>query len=131
MFRNAGQKFVNGSSLPLDAPERRFRGTNTSRNSLIDSVIKPGPYKEVMPCIEMCYDMVKKCPASMGFACPSNNLSRWSYGELKFASGDLGCNYPGASYNDSSGWSIFSHRRLEVMVYALGCFWAFIWVLFT
>ena len=41
--RNAGQPFINGSSLPDDSPYRQSVASNTSRNSIIDEKIKPGP----------------------------------------------------------------------------------------
>ncbi|KAK1780470.1 stretch-activated Ca2+-permeable channel component-domain-containing protein [Copromyces sp. CBS 386.78] len=41
-----------------------------SRSSRIDEFIKPGPYKEVLPCDYLCYRLVQSCPSSMGFGCP-------------------------------------------------------------
>lgn len=71
----------------------------TSRNSLIDSQIKPGPYKEVLPCEELCYDLVQSCPAAMGFTCPRpwNTGFNTSYGtKMGSNDGNVTCNYPGS-----------------------------------
>jgi calcium channel MID1 len=76
--RNIGQTFPNGSSPDLSAQglNSSLKSQilyNSSRNSLIDSSIKPGPYKELLPCQELCFDMVRSCPTSMGFQCPQRH----------------------------------------------------------
>ncbi|KAK8041174.1 hypothetical protein PG994_014181 [Apiospora phragmitis] len=43
---------------------------NSSRLARIDKDVQPGPYKEVLPCDYLCYDIVQSCAASMGFSCP-------------------------------------------------------------
>ena len=55
---------------------------NSSRNPMIDSYIKPGPYKEVLPCEDICYELVRSCPSFMGFACPlAGHGLNYSYGK--------------------------------------------------
>lgn len=103
--RNTAQNFVNGSSLtfaPNDATGQALLNsvaTNQSRNPLIDSAIKPGPYKEVLPCEDLCYDLVQSCPAILGFGCPiSGKGLEQSYGKRSNDSGIITCSYLGAAY---------------------------------
>ncbi|KAJ5792152.1 uncharacterized protein N7503_008130 [Penicillium pulvis] len=95
--RNAGQDFINGSSLPADDPLRWSVITNQSRNPIIDTDIKPGPYKEILPCTDICHDMVKSCPAALGFGCPTGKWLNASYG-YRDPNGDITCSYLGAAY---------------------------------
>ena len=97
--RNVGADFLNGSSpfeqffdnddAADDSPvqslyNRSWRTSaarNSSRNPLIDSQIRPGPYKEVLPCEDLCYDLIQSCPARLGFSCPlSGRGLELSYG---------------------------------------------------
>ncbi|KAK2602167.1 hypothetical protein N8I77_008721 [Diaporthe amygdali] len=71
-----------------------------SRNPIIDETIKPGPYKEVLPCEELCYELVQSCPAKLGFACPRPWMTGFntSYGVRSAINeqGNITCNYPGS-----------------------------------
>ncbi|KAG8159327.1 hypothetical protein KVR01_010988 [Diaporthe batatas] len=71
-----------------------------SRNPIIDETVKPGPYKEVLPCEELCYELVQSCPASLGFACPRPWMTGFSesYGRRSELNdqGNITCNYPGS-----------------------------------
>jgi calcium channel MID1 len=103
--RNMAQNFVNGSSLTFPANDPGGQAllnsvaTNQSRNPLIDSAIAPGPYKEVLPCEDLCYDLVQSCPALLGFACPlSGRGLEQSYGKRSNDSGIITCSYLGAAY---------------------------------
>lgn len=128
--RNAGQQFINGSSISPSSPLRQNPATNRSRNPLIDNEIKPGPYKEILPCLDVCHTLVKKCPAALGFGCPEGTLMNMSYGE-RAPNGDITCSYLGAAYFLSSGFSIIrDHHHIWVVLYALGSFWASFWVSF-
>lgn len=103
--RAINQTFPDGSSLD---PEKLTHYTSyqdqssflNSRNPLIDTIVKPGPYKEVLPCAELCYDLVQSCPAALGFSCPRPWLKGFntSYGLRGEASeqGNITCNYPGS-----------------------------------
>lgn len=122
--RNIGQKFPNGTDPDLDslgltnssATDRMW--ANSSRNAMIDQVIKPGPYKELPPCKELCYDMVQSCPTALGFACPRDSgfgggLLKKSYGSFdtrrigKGGDGVLTCNFLGVDWPTlSSGTSL-------------------------
>lgn len=77
---------------------------NTSRNSqIIDDIIMPGPYKEVLPCIDLCYDLVQSCPAILGFGCPENQYQNMSYGVRDSDPGIITCSYLGAAYYLNEG----------------------------
>ena len=116
MPRNTAQNFVNGSSMTFSASIPSGPGlggqmmldsaalsnlvaTNSSRNPLIDQTIEPGPYKEVLPCEDLCYDIVQSCPAILGFGCPIPGKGlELSYGRRSNDSGIITCSYLGAAY---------------------------------
>lgn len=117
--RNAGQDFINGTSLPSDSPYRKSVASNNSRNPIIDSEIKPGPYKEILPCQDICHTLVKDCPSSLGFSCPEGRWLNSSYG-YRNSDGDITCSYLGAVYHLSLG------SRLGI-----GAWWVFVLVAFV
>lgn len=53
----------------------------SARNPWIDQVIQPGPWKEVLPCKDLCYNLVRSCPASLQFSCPQDRWLKWNYGD--------------------------------------------------
>ena len=122
--RNAGQPFLNGSSIPPNSSLRTIPATNSSRNPLIDAQIRPGPYKEILPCQDVCYSLVKSCPSALQFSCPQGRQLNWSYG-VRDDSGIITCSYLGAAYYLNDGWSLSA--RLGSAVYVLGLFWGFFW----
>jgi calcium channel MID1 len=105
--RAVGQPFPNGETL--DAATLAKYGNNTtaymaSRNPLIDEVIKPGPYKELLPCDELCYKLVQSCPASLQFGCPQPGGKGFEGNyETHDPSGALRCNFPGSAPLQSAG----------------------------
>ena len=69
---------------------------NASRNGWIDTNITPGPYKEVLPCRDLCYNLVQSCPAILQFACPLPGFGlETSYGTLdkNLPPGRYSCNW--------------------------------------
>jgi len=80
----------------LNESIRQNTGFNSSRNPLIDQLIKPGPYKEMKPCEDICFDIVRSCPAKLGFACPNGKLRDVAYGRRDPDPNKLTCNFPGA-----------------------------------
>ncbi|KAK6496136.1 stretch-activated cation channel mid1 [Arthrobotrys musiformis] len=68
-----------------------------SRNILIDEVVSPGPYKEIKPCMDLCWSLIQSCPASLGFSCPGGSRGENSYG-WRSDDGDITCSYLGAAY---------------------------------
>ncbi|KAI5924316.1 stretch-activated Ca2+-permeable channel component-domain-containing protein [Camillea tinctor] len=105
-MRNINAPFPNGSFVSQEIRDRYGNQTAfaNSRNSIIDTDIQPGPYKELLPCDDVCYEIVRSCPASLGFSCPlpdSNFGFNTSYG-LRKDDGSLSCNYPGSAHFSSS-----------------------------
>jgi calcium channel MID1 len=109
--RNIGQAYPNGTQLdPATlASAQNILYLNSSRNPNIDSVVQPGPYKEVLPCTDLCSSIVQSCPSAMGFGCPQRGGIGYntSYGDRPDDSaeqdGQITCNYPGAAYFLSAG----------------------------
>lgn len=103
--RNIAQNFVNGTSPPWINDQTLAQNAllnqvaaNRSRNSIIDTAIQPGPYKEVLPCADLCYDLVQSCPAALQFGCPKGQWLNMSYGFRSPDPGVLSCSFPGAAY---------------------------------
>lgn len=112
--RAQGQPFPNGTFLDpkVLAYVNNSAALNGSRNASIDQLVTPGPYKEVLPCEDLCYNLVQSCPASMGFGCPQpGNIGfNESYGLKPITGADvngritnLTCNFPGVVYYLSAG----------------------------
>jgi calcium channel MID1 len=99
--RNVAQQQLNGSMIDLSSTNMPANATklpwfSQSRNPLIDQQVKPGPYKELLPCIDLCYDIVRSCPAVMGFSCPRQvALMNKSYGIFNPTSASPICNFLG------------------------------------
>lgn len=77
---------------------------NESRSQFIDKVIRPGPYKELLPCEDLCYGLVRSCPARLGFSCPLEGHGlNYTYGKIDRAGQDQWtCNIPGLDLNAAS-----------------------------
>lgn len=111
--RAMAQPFPNGDVLS-DESRAKYGGLadtrafNSSRNPRIDEFIKPGPYKEVLPCDDLCYNIVQSCPSSLGFSCPKWNQTGFatSYGMRKGSEG-LTCNYQGSAHTISAAGRSF------------------------
>ncbi|KAI0471988.1 stretch-activated Ca2+-permeable channel component-domain-containing protein [Xylariaceae sp. FL0804] len=104
--RRVNTPFANGTLLPesIRANSTDNRARNSSRNPAIDTQVQPGPYKELLPCNDLCYDLIKSCPAAMGFGCPMPGAPysfSTSYG-LRTEGMNLSCNYPGAAHYPSA-----------------------------
>ncbi len=130
--RALGQPFPNGTFI--DSDTRSFYNNsaayNGSRNLMIDQSIQPGPYKEILPCAELCYDIVQSCPAAMSFGCPQpGNIGfNESYAmkpktPIFNANGqqiNLTCNYPGATHGYNTGSQVLPSRFLTLAVMLVG-----------
>lgn len=83
----------------------------------------PGPYKEVLPCEDLCYNLTQSCPSALGFTCPRPGMTGFeqSYG-LRGAqdeNGEIYCNYPGSAHYISSapgGVGVIDPKVLAAMV---------------
>lgn len=70
------------ATTPNDLDSKTLSARNMSaRNPWIDQEIKPGPWNEVLPCKDLCYNLVRSCPASLGFSCPQDRWLKWNYGD--------------------------------------------------
>lgn len=104
--RNLGQEFPNGTEAPSDLVDQYknsefARAHNQSRNPRIDEEVAPGPYREIMPCEDLCYDLVRNCPAQLGFACPTPSDEQFN-SSYQVREDGLTCNYPGSVHNPSA-----------------------------
>ncbi|KAI9320418.1 stretch-activated Ca2+-permeable channel component-domain-containing protein [Dichotomocladium elegans] len=57
--------------------------TNQSRNPWIDETLSPGTWTEMLPCMDLCYQVVQSCPPFMAFNCPKGDLASLQYGYWK------------------------------------------------
>ncbi|KAI1214908.1 stretch-activated Ca2+-permeable channel component-domain-containing protein [Annulohypoxylon truncatum] len=101
-MRNIASPFANGSFVNQSLIDQwgDWQAYNSSRNPVIDETVQPGPYKELLPCEDLCYDLVRSCPASMEFTCPRPVTDfgfNTSYGR-DLGGGSLSCNYPGSAH---------------------------------
>ena len=96
--------------------------SNSSRNLMIDQLIEPGPYNEVLPCEDLCYSLLQSCPSSFGFGCPYRGRGlEAGYGTRNTSdSSTITCNYPGAVYDTSAAdktWPLV-YRALVIAAFA-------------
>jgi calcium channel MID1 len=129
LMRNINAAFPDGSLVDQKIRTQlgQFRAYNSSRNVEIDTEVEPGPYKEVLPCDYLCYDLVKSCPASMGFSCPLPN-SKYSF-NTSYATQNrkkpLSCNYPGSVHLPSTAtavavsWTCITTLAITALLLAL------------
>lgn len=90
---------------------------NQSRQAFIDDEIQPGPYKEMKPCDDLCFNIVKSCPANLGFVCPNSPARDLTYGQRDQAGKLLTCNFPGAviKLNVKAGAAVLSQSLLSAL----------------
>ncbi|KAI1169825.1 stretch-activated Ca2+-permeable channel component-domain-containing protein [Nemania sp. FL0916] len=106
-MRNINAPFPDGSLVDqkIRNDSGLLKAYNSSRNQNIDVNVQPGPYKEVLPCDYLCYELVQSCPASIGFSCPLKSSTygyNTSYASFN-ASKELSCNFPGSGFFPPSG----------------------------
>ncbi|OAA52042.1 hypothetical protein NOR_00635 [Metarhizium rileyi] len=111
VLRNVGQPFPNGTRLPADDLRNLalVPSQNSSRNVFIDHEIQPGPYREILPCEDICYQVVQSCPAKIGFNCPQPGMYAFnvSYGRRGKNDSTVSCNYPGKARTPINGVATF------------------------
>ncbi|PKS10744.1 hypothetical protein jhhlp_002501 [Lomentospora prolificans] len=115
LIRNAQQEFPNGTKLE-DAFIKQLAAQSpallASRNSWIDEEIAPGPYKEVLPCDDLCYNLVQSCPAALGFGCPLPKDENFKFSYAQRGGGQGACNFPisatftGGSMAIATSWTM-------------------------
>ena len=119
-FANGTSVLSGSSDIGFGAPINYSIAMNTSRNPFIDAVVQPGPYKELLPCKDLCYGLVQMCPASLQFACPlEGKAMNRSYGSGKNADGIMMCNKPGAIWGTSGTYLLSPSVLLGLMALSL------------
>ena len=78
---------------------------------MIDDNVRPGPWKEILPCKDLCYELVQSCPASMGFVCPLKGEGTESYGNIRDDE-KITCNFPGKPWPISNAAYIAAKKAL-------------------
>ena len=108
---------------PRADPSGERNVSKHSRNVLIDQRIQPGPYKELLPCQDLCYGLVRSCPATLGFSCPLEGHGlNVTYGKLNpnkpnDETKSLACNFPGR--DPRSLGALSSSRTIAVIALPL------------
>jgi len=86
--------------------------SNSSRVPRIDVDIQPGAYLELLPCDDICYNLVASCPAALGFSCPKPGrgleVAYGNRGVKNKINGGVRCNYAGAVYVVSDARSLYT-----------------------
>ncbi|KAK0626603.1 stretch-activated Ca-permeable channel [Immersiella caudata] len=124
--RAMDQPFPNGERLGdaawVLAEQNNMAAYNTSRNPRIDEIVVPGPYKELLPCEDLCYNIVQSCPASLQFSCPLPGQTGFSSSYARRQGDELSCNYPGSAHFTSSAVRLAAAWVVPVVVTLLGLF---------
>ncbi|KAF2016617.1 hypothetical protein BU24DRAFT_451109 [Aaosphaeria arxii CBS 175.79] len=112
-MRNVNSPFLDGSPPPSDFVSSTFALNRSSpdfnatigeraafaksRHAFIDEEIQPGPHKEILPCEDLCFALVRSCPAQLQFACPIEPARSLAYGRRQDNTDtEIVCNFPGA-----------------------------------
>lgn len=124
--RSMTSPFPNGTMLPADTVSNANQSAflRGSRNPQIDQFVVPGPYNEVLPCIDLCYNIVQSCPSALAFSCPLPRRIGFntSYG-IRSKTGNLTCNYPGANYDQVTSGAGVVDRPLWTSVVLAVMIW--------
>ncbi|KAI7878133.1 hypothetical protein K492DRAFT_171060 [Lichtheimia hyalospora FSU 10163] len=116
-----------------DSVDLRVVDANESRNPWIDETLSPGTWTELLPCIDLCYQVVQSCPPFMAFNCPKGDLASLQYGYWKRTTIDangmpvqLGPSYPTCNrmqleesrlvLSDASRVSLMDHSILLIII---------------
>lgn len=104
-FINSSYAVGTDGDLAFSKANRSRLSFNSSRNPMIDSVIRPGPYKELLPCKDICYNLIRSCPAALQFACPLEGHGlNYSYGSPH--PGEVRCNSPWTGKSGAVGLKV-------------------------
>ncbi|KAK8004421.1 ribonuclease H-like protein [Apiospora arundinis] len=125
--RNIGAPFPDGKTKMdpnITATFGNLKAYTGSRLPRIDEKVQPGPYKEVLPCDYLCYDIVQSCASAMKFTCPLPGKLGFnvSYGQQNTTAGntDVTCNYPGSAHYKSGAASVAVSMSGLLMIALLG-----------
>lgn len=102
-FINASYAIATDGDMAFSPKNRTKLAFNSSRNPMIDDIIQPGPYKELLPCKDLCYNLTRSCPAALQFACPLEGHGLpYSYGDPSPDSELVTCNRPWTAINGAA-----------------------------
>jgi calcium channel MID1 len=123
------QQYIPMTSAPSDSDAFRqtygsVSASNSSRNpSVIVDKIAPGPYKEVKPCEDLCFSLVRSCPAALGFGCPDPGRGlEVDYGQ-RSDDGQVTCSYLGAVYYLNAASAVGGVSSLATAVAVMLSLW--------
>lgn len=105
--RSVNQSFWHSNSSFLPASNEtglNKANRNSGRTPFIQNEIRPGPWREVKPCSDLCYRLVQSCPAALQFECPVGEWLNASYGDRKNATpgSNVTCNDPTRAWGTSA-----------------------------
>ena len=84
---------------------------------MIDDIIRPGPYRELLPCKDICYNLTRSCPAALQFTCPLEGYGlNYSYGSPY--PGEVRCNSPWMSISGSASLKVMDVAAFYVALAA-------------
>ncbi|KAI5304617.1 stretch-activated cation channel mid1 [Ascosphaera pollenicola] len=118
--RNIKQKFPNGTALSSNTSDGLERWAYYSRNRMITRDIQPGPYKELPPCRDLCWEMTRTCPMALGIKCPEGADMNRSYG-MRSDNGDVTCSFLGAAYFEGSARTVVEGVLTSLLM--MSAFW--------
>lgn len=103
------------------------RNTSTLRTAINlpenETRIDPGDFGEVLPCIDLCFDVVQSCPNFLGFGCPVKNMAG-NYATMN--SDGFQCNglglvpVPSEGAVSRQGWRMMQVVAMAVAVLVVG-----------
>ncbi len=125
-MRNIGQQFWNNmtptlvpNNTAINSANKMRTRYNSSRNPWIDTELKPGPWNELLPCQELCHELVRSCPAKLGFSCPTERWLKYSYGTVDLTKGRPTCNNPSVMWMQiSTGMGLVTNLWLVELAMA-------------
>lgn len=118
---------MEGAPSLSNADQQVLGGTfaaNQSRNGQIDELVRPGPYKELLPCEDLCFDLVRSCPSALGFGCPLPGRGlEVGYGKRDGGEG-VRCSFAGAVYQVAGVGRVGLDRWVIVTIVAIAVGWS-------
>ena len=119
-FSNPSWAVETEGDLAFSTKNRSRLAFNSSRNPMIDDVIRPGPYRELLPCKDICYNLTRSCPAALQFACPLEGYGlNYSYGSPAGPHDDeVTCNSPWMSISGAASLKVMDVAAFNVALAA-------------
>ncbi|KAH3682137.1 hypothetical protein WICPIJ_006895 [Wickerhamomyces pijperi] len=97
------------STIATNSTISRVERTSLRSQVLSESVEVPSSYYETLPCIDLCFTIVRNCPSDFGFSCPKmmrdieNNYGFMNAANQNDGNGvGVGCNFVGEMFYSES-----------------------------